>query len=303
VAAGALAWQAESLLTASDANLPNVAAARLADNTVANYIIDNASQLVAPPGATTATLAATLAGAVASGTTPMPANYLALGSDSLSLVNGTAVTTYTLAQFQSAAGIQVAWPLPSPMMLRVVVAEAGSVSLPAGAKLSAAVAISETTATGQGKMLGYIDQVNVRQTAQGLVIEVPTSGAEAVVYGISTDGLKKAVVDFRNSVAGITNTLRTSLGGASATNNNIVLGEVVNYAINQVSNDFTGIYSLRGKYKVEVVVNGLPLRQANGQALPTVTISVPTGLNSSGAVVSSKTVTGPGLVGHISLVD
>jgi hypothetical protein len=50
-------------------------------------------------------------------------------------------------------------------------------------------------------------------------------------------------------------------------------------------------------------VNGLPLRKADGTMLPAVTIEVPTSLNPSGGVASSKTVTGPGLVGYITLTD
>lgn len=230
---------------------------------------------------------------------PVPADYMALAGNALSLVSGAAVTSYTMAQFQSDAGINVAWPLPSPMLLRVSVAETGTVALAAGQKLSAAVAISETTAAGKGELLGYISNVNVTRTAQGLKIDVPATGAEALVYGVSSDARKKAVIDFAGSVAGVQNTLLIAAGNV----NNILFGNVVNYAINQVSNDFTGIYSLRGKYKVSIVINGLPLRQADGSALPEVSITVPTVLDKAGATTASKTVTGPGLVGYITLTD
>ncbi len=233
------------------------------------------------------------------GGTPVATNYLALAGNALTLVNGSAATSYTVAQFQSDAGINLSWPLPSPMVLRVAVAEAGSAALADGQKLSAAVAITETTASGKGELRGYISNVSVSKTAQGLKIEVPTSGAEALVYGVSGDARKKAVIDFAGSVAGVQNTLRT----AASSVNNIVFGSVVNYAINQVSNDFTGIYSLRGKYKLSIVINGLPLRQADGSALPEVSITVPTALNVTGATTASKTVTGPGLVGFITLTD
>lgn len=230
---------------------------------------------------------------------PVPADYMALAGNAISLINGNAVTSYTMAQFQSDAGISVAWPLPAPMLLRVSVAETGSVALAAGQKLTAAVSITETTATGKGELRGYISNVSVSKTAQGLAISVPTTGADALVYGVSTDARKKAVIDFAGSVAGVHNTLRTAAGNV----NNIVFGSVVNYAINQVSNDFTGIYGLRGKYKVSIVIDGLPLRQADGSALPEVSITVPTALNATGAATASKTVTGPGLVGHITLTD
>ena len=230
---------------------------------------------------------------------PVPADHMALAGNAISLVNGSAVTSYTMAQFQSDAGISVSWPLPAPMLLRVSLAEAGSVVLAAGQTLTAAVAITETTATGKGELRGYIGNVSVSKTAQGLAISVPTTGADALVYGVSSDARKKAVVDFAGSVAGVHNTLRTAVGNV----NNIVFGSVVNYAINQVSNDFTGIYGLRGKYKVSIVIDGLPLRQADGSALPEVSITVPTALNAAGVATASKTVTGPGLVGHISLTD
>ena len=68
-------------------------------------------------------------------------------------------------------------------------------------------------------------------------------------------------------------------------------------------NDFTGIYGLRGKYKVTIVLTGLPLRQADGTAMPATTVVVPTAINSSGAVTTSKTVTGIGLTGYITLTD
>ncbi|MES2714763.1 MAG: hypothetical protein V4795_03325 [Pseudomonadota bacterium] len=232
-------------------------------------------------------------------TPPAPADYLALAGDALSLVNGSSVTSYTLAQFQSDAGIRVAWPLPATMLLRVAVAETGNVPLAAGQTLSAAVAISETSASGQGQLLGFIDQVSVSKTAQGLLIAVPASGAQALVYGVSTDASKKAVIDFAASVAGVQNSLRTAAGSL----NNIVFGSVVNHAINQVSNDFTGIYGLRGKYRLTIVVNGLPLRQADGSALPELSITVPTALNAAGVATARKTVSGPGLVGFITLTD
>lgn len=230
---------------------------------------------------------------------PVPANFMALGGNALSLVNGSVVSSYTVAQFQSDAGISVAWPLPSPLLLRLSVAETGSVALAAGQTLSAAVAITETTASGKGELRGYISNVNVSKTAQGLTIAVPATGADALVFAVSGDARKKAVIDFAASVAGVQNTLRTAAGSI----NDIVFGSVVNHAINQVSNDFTGIYSLRGRYKVSVVIDGLPLRLADGSALPEVSITVPTALNAAGAATVSKTVTGPGLVGYITLTD
>ena len=268
------------------------------DGAISSFVNAHAAQLAAAPNADTSVLATTLTTQVANVLAAAPTHYLALAADSLTLTNGGVSKAYTMTEFQSDAGISVAWPLPATLLLKVAVAEAGSTTIAAGQKLSAAVAISETTTTGQALLLGYIDSVDVRKTADGLQIAVPT-GSEAVVYGVSSDGKKKAVIDFAGSVAGIANTLSLAAGNS----NPIVLGNVVNYAINKVSNDFTGIYSLRGKYKVTVVINGLPLRKADGSALPALTITVPTQLDSTGGVALSRSVSGSGLVGHIELTD
>jgi hypothetical protein len=228
---------------------------------------------------------------------PAPTDYLAVVADSISLVNGS-ISSYSMSQFQSDAGIAVAWPLPATMTLRVTLAEVGTYAIATDLKLTAAVSITETTATGKGEVQAYLDNVSIKKTANGLEVSVP-SLSKAMVYGVSSDGKKKAVIDFSSSVAGVTNTLRTAAGSS----NSILLGNVVNYAINKVSNDFTGIYSLRGKYKVSLVLTGLPLRRADGSELPAVTVVVPTALDSSGAVAASKSVTGLGLSGTITLVD
>jgi hypothetical protein len=152
-------------------------------------------------------------------------------------------------------------------------------------------------AGGKGEMRGYIENVDAVKTAGGLEITVPTS-AISKVYSKSTDGKTSYIVNFSNDVAGITNTLVTTPGSV----NSIPFGEVVNFAISQFSDRFTGINSLRGKYKVEVTLSGIPLRRADGTELPAVTVSVPTTIDGSGNVTASKVVTGTGLVGYISLV-
>jgi hypothetical protein len=297
VAAVGLAAQAQALLSAAPADLTSTTSAQQSSTVVTNFIVANAAALVAPPGAVSAALAEQLDAIV----NPPPTDYLALAGDGISLVNGADTRNYTLAQFQSGAGISVSWPLPSPMLLRFSAVEVGTYAIPANQRMTAAVEISETTANGRGKLLGYIENINVAKTAAGLTITVPgvAAGGSSVVYGMSSDGAKQAVIDFGGSVAGVTNTLATALGNV----NTIVLGEVVNYAINRVSNDFTDIYSLRGKYSVKIVVTGVPLRQADGTALPEVTIEVPTSLNVNGTVATTRSVTGIGIVGHITLTD
>ena len=229
---------------------------------------------------------------------PAPTDYLAVGADSIALANGTASTSYTMTQFQSAAGIAVSWPLPAPMTLKFKLIEVGTYTLPANLKIAAAVEIAETTATGQGLLRAYVDGVSVTKTATGLDVSIPT-GAGSLVYGVSSDGKKKAIVDFSKDVTGIASSLATS----ATVGNTILLGSVVNYGIEKVSNDFTGIYSLRGKYKVSIVLTDLPLRALDGSRLTPLTISVPTTLDSSGGIATTKSVSGTGLVGYISLVD
>jgi hypothetical protein len=231
---------------------------------------------------------------------PPSAGYLALVADSISLVNGSAKTVYTMAQFESGAGINLAWPIPSPMLMKVALTDVGNFSLPADQKVSAAVSITETAAGGKGEIQSYIANVGIKKTAAGLEIAVPTTSPDSLAYTVSTDAKKKLVIDFGTGVKGVSNTLTT----AANMTNSLVFGEVVQYAINNISGQgFTGIYALRGKYRVTVVLTGLPLRRADGTALPNLTVVVPTMLNSSGGVAASKTITGPGLVGYVTLTD
>lgn len=231
---------------------------------------------------------------------PAPTNYLALAADSISLVNGNVIKPYSMTEFQSDTGISVSWPLPSPALLRVQINEVGNYVIPVGQKVSAAVSITETTAGGKGEVQAYIDNVDVSKTANGLQVTVP-AGSMAMVYGVSGNGSKKAVIDFSGDVSTgrVTNLLKT----ASGTSNDILLGSIVNFAINKVSNDFTGIYGLRGKYRVTIVLTDLPLRKADGSALSQLTVTVPTALNATGGVTASKVVTGTGLSGYITLTD
>lgn len=297
VLAGGLAAQAQALIQSPDADLTEVTTAQQEDSRTTAFVIDNRAQLAGPPSDATTALGAELTDVIA-GVEPPPAptNYLALAGDAIGLVNGAASQSFTMAQFQS-TGISLAWPVAPKAMLSVTLNEVGSYELPADMKLGAAVSIVDTAAGGQGELKAYIDNVTVEKTATGLKITVPST-ANALVYGVSADGSKRAVIDFANSVAGVTNTLTTA--GSS---NSIVFGEVVDYAINRIGQDFTGIDTLRGTYRVSVVITGLPLRQADGTPLPAVTVTVPTALDANGAVTASKSVAGPGLVGQITLTD
>ena len=69
------------------------------------------------------------------------------------------------------------------------------------------------------------------------------------------------VIDFGGGVKVVSATLTT----AANMTNSLEFGEVVQYAINSISGQgFTGIYDLRGKYRVTVVLKGIPLRKADG---------------------------------------
>jgi hypothetical protein len=230
---------------------------------------------------------------------PPSSNYLALVADSISLVNGGSSTVYTMSQFESDAGINVGWPMPSPMLMKVALKEVGNITLPADLKVEAAVSITETDG-GQGEIQAYVANVSVSKTAGGLVIAVPTISPDSLAYTVSTDAKKKMVIDFGGGVKGVSNTLTT----AAHMTNSLKFGEVVQYAINNISGQgFTGIYGLRGKYRVTVVLTGVPLRRADGTALPNLAVVVPTQLGAGGVVAASKTISGPGLVGYVTLTD
>jgi hypothetical protein len=124
--------------------------------------------------------------------------------------------------------------------------------------------------------------------------------AETMVYGVTGDGKTKATVSFANSITGATKTLST----VANTLTTVGFGNVVYAAVNGVSNQFSGMLALTGKYKLSMVVTDLPLRQANGNLLPTITINVPTQLvNTNGNVVPSSiiSVTGLGVEGYFNL--
>ena len=243
----------------------------------ATYYFDDLTLLAAPTPSTTG-------------------DYLSVANDAISLIDRGVTTPLSLTAFQTSPGVSVKWPLSSPATLNVTLAQVGNFTLASTQTLKAAVQITET-GSGQGKVMAYIDNVSVSKSGTNITISVPTSGSTAKVYGVSTDGAKKAVIDFSNSVKNVTNTL--SLTSA----NSILFGDMVNYAINNVSNDFTGITGLRGTYKVTIVVSDLPLKKADGSAFAPFTINVPTALDAGGAATSTVPVTGLGLEGYITLTN
>jgi hypothetical protein len=171
----------------------------------------------------------------------------------------------------------------------------GTFNFASGQKLSAAVQIEDTTAGSSGQIRAYTDNVAVSKSGDIITLSVP-SLPQALIYGVSADGNTKAVIDFASSVQGISNALSTATGAVST----VMFGEVVNFGITGLSNRFTNMSALRGKYKVTIVVNQLPLRKQDGSPYDAVTIQVPTTV--SGNVEGNPVpVTGYGLVGYINL--
>jgi len=296
VTAGSLKSQAEAILNASEDKLKDETKKQQSDDKVTNFVSEKKKDIGEAPSTATDVLGETLKNSVKdSGSTATPTNYLAVVDNAISLMVADVVSNYTMSAFTSNAGISVKWPVSSSAAIKFTLAETGAFTLAEGQTLSAAVRIAETGG-GKGEVRAYIDKVNIKKTASGIEFVVPAS-ATAMVYGVSTDGKKKAVMDFSTGVRGVKNTL------GIATSSTVLLGDVINYTINNVSNDFTGINGLRGKYKVSLVISELPLRQVGGTRFSTLGIDVPVKLGASGATTENKSVVGAGLEGYITLTD
>jgi hypothetical protein len=230
-------------------------------------------------------------------TPPTVSNYLYLVGDSIGFsADGTTANAvnYSLATFQS-SGINVKWPMWNSAAIKLNLALNGTVNIASGQKLSAAVQIEDTTAGSSGQIRAYTDNVAVSKSGNVITLSVPTL-PQALIYGVSADGNTKAVIDFASSVQGISNTLSTTAGAVST----VMFGEVVNFGINGLSNQFTNMTALRGKYKVTIVVTQLPLSKADGTSFASTTIQIPTSVV-NGVDSGIVPVTGPSLVGYINL--
>ena len=229
-----------------------------------------------------------------------PSNYVYLDNNSIGFsANGTTASavSYSMANFQSSTGgINIKWPMANAAALKLNLKVNGNFSFDSSQTLSAAVRIQET-GTGSGEIRAYTDKVAVSRSGDNITLSVPNL-PQALIYGVSGNGQTKAVIDFASKVRGITNTLSTASGAVST----VMFGEVVNFGITGLSNQFTSMSSMRGKYKVTIVVNELPLRKADGTQLDTLSIDVPTTV-SGGVAGSPIAVTGYGLVGYINLTD
>lgn len=236
-------------------------------------------------------------GAPTTVTPPTVSNYLYLVGDSIGFsADGTTANAanYSLATFQS-SGINVKWPMWNSAAIKLNLALNGTVNIASGQTLSAAVQIEDTTAGSSGQIRAYTDNVAVSKTGDAITLSVPTL-PQALIYGVSADGKTNAVIDFASSVQGISNTLSTAASAVST----VMFGEVVNFGINGLSNQFTNMTALRGKYKVTIVVTQLPLRKADGTVFSSTTIEMPTSVV-NGVASGIVPVTGPSLVGYINL--
>ena len=207
-----------------------------------------------------------------------------------------------MAAFQSDAGIKLTWPLPYTSAIKLTLASVGTYVLPEKLKVTAAISIEET-GTGKAKVMAYVDNVSVTKTSTGDLSIAIADAPNAQVYMLSTDQKKFKLVNVASDVKNIVNTLGVSSGltGSSLKKWSIQIGDVADYAITQsTSAGFSGITNLTGKFKVSVVVTDLPLRKANGDELTSMTLSVPSELNTDGTIKNSKVVAGKGLTGFIT---
>lgn len=215
-------------------------------------------------------------------------NYLFLAGDSIVFDDGFIPVAYTLAQFQTAPGIAVKWPLYDSAALTFTLTDAGGFSIPAGQTLSAALAITDTAPGSQGTVRFYIDNVAVSQNAAGLTLTVP-SAAVAWAYGVAADGSGAALTNLSTTVANSSVTLATAANVTSR----LVLGSSLNSAINGVG----AAANMTGTYKVTLVVTNLPLALSDGTPLNSYTINVPQSLVNTNV----RSITGFGLEGFITL--
>ena len=296
--------QADSILkAATTAEVVSATSAVQNDKKLVAAIVDNKEKLTAAPTTATTELGNLIrAGVLDPNTTSVQSNYLALANSSMTLVSGSKTVDYTMGQLESADGIAISWPLATNALLKFKISEVGAFNLAPNQRLSAAVQIEQTTADGKGLLKGFIDNVIVTKTGSDVSFLMSNTGtalANSLVYGVSADAKTKAIVGFNNAVRGLTNKLSTLAGST----NSVLVGDVVSYAVNQVSNDFTGINALRGKYKITLVVTDLPLRKLDGTQFKTYTIDVPIKLDAQGAISESRPVSGAGLQGFITLTD
>lgn len=220
-------------------------------------------------------------------TTLSPNNYLALAGDAISFDNGSAATSFTFTQFQTGAGIPVVWPLANTAAIKFSLADGGAFSVAAGETFSAALSVTDTASTAQ--VSAYVDGVSISKNGSTITVSVPST-ATGRVYFKSTDG-KEALCTWITCGSG---SATTTLSTATGTTSSLVLGQIINNAINHLNS----ATAMSGKYVVTMVVSGLRMRHADGlSALTTYTVSVP---NSTS---TPTLITGSGLQGYITVTN
>lgn len=194
-----------------------------------------------------------------------------------------------MAQFQTAPGIPVKWPVFDTAALQFTLVNGGTFTASAGQTVSVAVSLVDTAPGSQGSIKFYLDDVALTQSASGIALSVPAAPV-AWAYGVANDGSGATLTNLSSSVASASASLATSANAVSK----LVFGAALNSAINGVG----GSANLNGTYKVTLVVSNLPLTLANGTALASYTVVVPRSLADTTNV---RSITGPGLEGYISL--
>ncbi len=222
-------------------------------------------------------------------TTLAPTDYLYLANDTISFFDGSVTSSYTMAQFQSNPGIAIRWPMSNAAAIQFTLVDAGSFSVAPNQTVNAAISISDTAVNGLGLIKLYVDSASITKTANTLTLSVPSLGSISV-YGRDPGGAEMLCnLASPSCGAGITST-QTTLSTASGSVSSFVLGNVIN-SLGAVNN-------LNGNYKLTFAVSNLALRNANGTVFNSYTIDVPT---SFGGTNSTKSVTGLGLEGYITL--
>jgi hypothetical protein len=175
--------------------------------------------------------------------------------------------------------------------LAFTLADGGNFTVSPGQTLTAAASFEDTAGGSQGVVRLYVDGVTLAKQGSSIVMTVPPT-ATAWAYGVATDGGGAAIQNLSSSVSNATGTL--SIDGSTASQ--IVFGAALNSAINGTGSTS----SMRGTYKVTLVVTNLQLRKVDQTPFSTYTITVPTSL-AAGANVRS--ITGLGLQGYITLTS
>ena len=191
-----------------------------------------------------------------------------------------------MTQFQTGAGIPVVWPLANTAAIKFSLADGGAFSVAAGQTFSAALSVTDTASTAQ--VSAYVDSVSVSKNGSNITVSVPST-ATGRVYFKSTDGTE-ALCSWATCGNG---SATTTLSTVAGTTSSLVLGQIINNAINHL----TSATAMSGKYMVTMVVTSLPMRHADGTALSTYTVSVP---NSTS---TSTLITGSGLQGYITVTN